>query len=192
MSISTRRGDDGTTQLMHGPRVPKHDRRVEAYGTIDELGAQLGLARFVAGDDPLAARLEALQRELFIVGAELATPPAERHRLQVRLTAEHVAGLTAQVHELESLEGLLRDWALPGATELGAVLDIARTVCRRAERHIAALLDAGDEPSELLLPYANRLSDLLWLYARWFELRRGADSALRHGSRRRWSEPAAE
>lgn len=179
MSIATERGDDGTTQLFHGPRVPKHHPRVEAYGTVDELGAYLGLARAEAGDDPLAARLEALQRELFVVGATLATPPDRRHKLREPLGAEHVAALTEQVHELESIEGMLTDWALPGATRQGALLDVARCVARRAERCLCRLVEAGEEPAEPVLPYLNRLSDLLWLYARWYELRRGSEGGLR-------------
>ncbi|MCC7491267.1 MAG: cob(I)yrinic acid a,c-diamide adenosyltransferase [Fimbriimonadaceae bacterium] len=183
MSIATQRGDGGTTQLFHGPRVSKADPRVEAYGCLDELGAHLGLARALAGDDPLATRLEAVQRELFVVGAELACPPAERGRLKTRLTPAQVAGLGAQVAELEALPGMLSDWALPGATVLGSQLDVARTVCRRTERRVVALFDQGAEDHRELLRYLNRLADLLWLYARWFELRQEAGGALRPGRR---------
>lgn len=182
MSIATRRGDLGTTQLMYGPRVSKGDPRIEVFGGVDELGAFLGLARYHAGDDPLAARLEALQREMFVLAGELASPPEQRHRLTQRIDADRLAGLDAQVAELEAIDGLLDDWALPGATAVGAYLDVARTVCRRVERGLVRLMDAGDEPTGLPLQYLNRLGDLLWLYARWYEVRRGVDGGLRSGA----------
>lgn len=183
MSISTRRGDDGTTGLFHGPRISKGAPRVEAYGALDELGAHLGLARAHAGDDPLAARLEALQRDLFVVGAELATPPAARDVLSRRVDEAMLAELTDQVHELEAIEGMLNDWALPGATVVGGQLDVARTVCRRAERQVVRLRETGEEPTDGVLAWLNRLSDLLWLYARWYERRHDIDGALRPGGR---------
>lgn len=179
MSIATRHGDDGTTQLLFGPRVSKGDPRVEAYGGVDELGSFLGLARHFAGDDPVAARLEALQREMFVLGAELATPPDERGRLVDRLDEERLAGIDAQVTEIESIEGLFNDWALPGATAVGAYLDVARTVCRRIERTVVRMVDEGVEPGGVTLQYLNRLADLLWLYARWYEVRHQADGRLR-------------
>lgn len=178
-SISTRRGDGGTGQILYGPRVSKASPRLEASGAVDELGAHLGLCRAEAASDELAPRIEALQRELFVVGAELGTQPDQRHRLRERLTTAHLAGLDAQVAELEALPGLLDGWALPGASRLGALLDVARTVCRRAERRVVTLVETGDEDQPDLVPYLNRLSDLLWLYARWYELRSGLDSALR-------------
>ncbi len=179
MSIATRQGDDGTTQLLFGPRVSKGDPRVEAYGGVDELGSFLGLARHFAGPDPVAERLEALQREMFVLGAELATPPESRGRLIDRLDAARLAGLDAQVAELEAVEGLLSDWALPGATAVGAYLDVARTVCRRIERTVVRLIDDGLEPGGVTVQYLNRLADLLWLYARWYEVRHHADGRLR-------------
>ncbi|NUP98691.1 MAG: cob(I)yrinic acid a,c-diamide adenosyltransferase [Armatimonadetes bacterium] len=178
MSISTRRGDDGTTRLIYGERVSKASPRVECVGSIDELGAFLGLARAFAQDDPLAERLERLQRLLFTAGALLATAPADRSRLKLTLDAEEVARLDAEVAELEAIPGLLSDWALPGATPLGSYLDVARTVCRRAERCLVKLTDAGEEDHPHLPAWLNRLADVLWLYARWYETRTGADGAL--------------
>jgi len=178
-SISTRRGDSGTGQILYGPRVSKAAPRIEACGAVDELGAHLGLCRAECAGDELARRLEALQRDLFLVGAELGTMPDQRHRLRVRLTEDHLTGLDAQVAEMEALPGLLEGWALPGATRLGALLDVARAVCRRAERRVVALVEAGGEDHPTLLPYLNRMSDLLWLYARWYELRSGLSGALR-------------
>jgi cob(I)alamin adenosyltransferase len=181
-SIATKRGDGGTGQLMYGPRVSKASARLEAVGTIDELGSFLGLARATAAADEVAPRVAALQRELFLLGCELATPPSERGRLKTRLQPEHLAGVEAQVAEIEALEGLLDDWALPGATAVGAALDVARAVCRRAERRVQALYESGEEDHPLLRPYLNRLSDLLWLYGRWYELRHGVSGALRSKS----------
>jgi cob(I)alamin adenosyltransferase len=179
MSISTRRGDDGTTKLYHGPRVSKAGPRLAGGGDLDELGAQLGLARALLGADPLAARLEALQRALFVAGAEVSTPPAARARLAERLTPAHLDDLDAQVAALEAEPGMLDGWSLPGATVPGAALDVARAVCRRAERGLVALCAAEDDAFPVLSPWLNRLSDLLWLYGRWYELRHGADSGLK-------------
>ena len=188
-SISTRRGDGGTGQILYGPRVSKASPRLEACGAVDELGAHLGLCRSEAAGDELAGRLEALQRELFAVGAELGTMPDRREKLRVRLTEQHLAGLDQQVAELEALPGLLDGWALPGASRMGALLDVARAVCRRAERRVVALVETGEEPHPTLLPYLNRLSDLLWLYARWYEVRTGLDGALQPGGG--WSPTAS-
>ncbi|MBI2301277.1 MAG: cob(I)yrinic acid a,c-diamide adenosyltransferase [Armatimonadetes bacterium] len=179
MSISTGRGDDGSTRLIDGLQVSKSHPRVEAYGTVDELGSCLGVARAHCVDDPLAARIEQIQRDLFIVCGELACSPSKRELLRQRLGAELVTGLQAQIDEIEALPGILDDWALPGATELGGFLDVARTVCRRAERNVVRLFEAGEKENELVLVYLNRLGDLLWLYARWYELRAGAEGALR-------------
>lgn len=179
MSIATGRGDTGTTQLLFGPRVSKGSPRVESYGTIDELGAFIGLARAFCAEDPLAPRLEALQRALFVIGAELASPPDRREGLTQRIDAARVTELQHQVDELEAVQGILTDWALPGATPVGSYLDVARTVCRRAERQVVRLVDAGDEDNLELLRWLNRLGDLLWLYARWYEARVGVDAALR-------------
>lgn len=179
MSIATGHGDAGTTRLFGGQEVSKGAPRVEAYGLVDELGAHLGVARSFAGRDPVAIRLEYLQRRLFVVGAELATPPDQRHKLTERLADDDLAALDAQVQEIEALPGLLDDWALPGASTLGAFLDVARTACRRAERQVVRLVDAGDEDHPLLLAWLNRLGDLLWLYARWYEARHGIAGGLR-------------
>lgn len=179
MSVSTKRGDDGTTGLYHGGRVSKASGRIRAGGALDELGAQLGFARALLAEDPLHERLADLLRALFVAGAELSTPAQRRERLNPRLTAEHLAGLDAQVAELEVLPGMLDGWSLPGASVAGSALDVARTLCRRAEREVVALHEAGEEDHPLLLAWLNRLSDLLWLYGRWFELRAGLDSALR-------------
>lgn len=179
MSIATGKGDGGTTRLTDGREVSKADPRVDAYGTVDELGSHLGLVRSFCDDLDLADRIERIQRELFLVAGELATTPSERRRLGARLAQDQVDRLDAEITEIETLPGILDDWALPGATRVGAFLDVARTVCRRAERLTVALFDAGVEDHALLLTYLNRLGDLLWLYARLYEVRHGADGALR-------------
>jgi cob(I)alamin adenosyltransferase len=179
MSIVTRKGDDGTTRLIYGERVSKADLQVEAYGTIDELNSFLGLARSLCDDAYTNRVLEGLQRESFVVGAEMATPVEQLEKLKTRVGTEMTQVLDGYVAEIETLPGLLDDWALPGATQTGAALDVARTVARRAERCAVRLHNAGCLPNAELLRYLNRVSDLLWLLGRRYEIMRGADGALR-------------
>ena len=178
-SIVTKTGDTGTTKLIYGERVSKADLRVEAYGAIDELNSFLGLARAQCDDAEIEAILEALQRETFITGAELATPREQHEKLKTRVSPEMTAALEAIIAPIEARPGLLNDWALPGATVGSAALDVARTVARRAERCAVRLADAGEVPNPEMLRYLNRLSDLLWLLGRKHEMDRGADGALR-------------
>lgn len=178
MSIATKKGDDGTTKLIYGERVSKADLQVEAYGTIDELNAFLGLARAHCEDVDTKRILENLQRETFIVGAELATPAAQREKLKTRVTPEMTSALDALVAQIETLPGLLDDWALPGATLPGSTLDVARVVARRAERCAVRLSQHEPLDAEVLC-YLNRLSDVLWLLGRRYEISRGVSGALR-------------
>jgi len=180
MSIVTKKGDDGTTRLIYGERVSKADLQVEAYGTIDELNAFLGLARAQCEDAEIKAVLEQLQRETFIVGAELATPADQRGKLKARVSAEMTSTLDAQIAIIESTPGLLSDWALPGATLAGSTLDVARVVARRAERCAVRLVEHESLDAEVLR-YLNRLSDFLWLLGRRYEIAHGVDGALRNG-----------
>ena len=180
MSISTKQGDKGATRLIFGESVSKADLQVEAYGTIDELNSFLGLARALCDDASTRDALESLQRETFIIGAELATPADKRDKLKQIVASEMTARLDVIVADIETMPGLLDDWALPGATGGGAALDCARAVARRAERCIVRLRDAdADLVGDELLRYMNRLSDVLWLLGRRLELRRGANGALR-------------
>lgn len=179
MSIVTKKGDDGTTKLIYGERVSKADLQVEAYGTLDELNAFLGLARANCDDAETNQILESIQRETFIIGAELATPLEHLHKLKTRVTPEMTARLDELVAPIESIPGLLDDWALPGATQAGAALDVARVVCRRAERCAVRMSTSGSLPNAEVLRYLNRLSDLLWLLGRQYEITRGIDGALR-------------
>jgi cob(I)alamin adenosyltransferase len=187
MSIATKLGDGGETSLMGGVRVSKADLRVEAYGTVDELNATLGLARSLCRNDEIKRWTEEIQKTLFRVAGALAVAPesrgAEPRRAWPAMDATDVDGLTEIVHAIEARPGILSDWSIPGALPAAAAYDVARTVCRRAERHIVRLLQGDPSAGEHLLPYMNRLSDALWLFGRVLELEAGVDSALRGAGR---------
>jgi cob(I)alamin adenosyltransferase len=174
--IYTKKGDDGSTGLLFGgERVSKADLRTDAYGTTDEAVSALGLARAAIGSptDRSEARLAELalriQRELFVVGAELATHAERRDRLTdgtSRVTAAMVAVLEHEIDELETLVEQPKEFVLPGETMTGAALDLARTTVRRAERRCVALAAEGGLPDSHVLPYLNRLADVLFVMAR--------------------------
>lgn len=189
MSIATKTGDGGQTGLAGGIRVSKADLRVEAYGTVDELGASLGFARSICSNSDICEAVLEIQKTLFRVGAALATPPESR-KSAPPLLAEDVDRLTDQVHSIETREGILSDWSLPGANTEAAAFEVARTVCRRAERAIVRLAEGDDALHLQVVPYINRLSDLLWLFARQIELDAGVDSRLRDEKHKgaRWSK----
>jgi cob(I)alamin adenosyltransferase len=176
MSISTKMGDKGQTSLIEGKRVSKSDPRVEAYGSLDELGSVLGFARSICGSEKVREATKRIQKELFTLGASLSGG-------QSGLTQEMVDSLTKQVEEIESMEGILGDWALPGENTVSAAYDVARTVCRRAERVIVRLRDDGGAVDGLAIAYMNRLSDLLWLFGRYIEKESGVDARLRDGEK---------
>ena len=138
MSIATKRGDAGETGLAGGIRVSKSSLRVEAYGTVDELNSNVGFARSICPDEATKALLKEIQRELFRVGSALATPPESRKK-QPYIAAEMVDRLTAEIHRIEAMDGVLADWSIPGEHTASAALDVARTVCRRAERYAVRL-----------------------------------------------------
>jgi cob(I)alamin adenosyltransferase len=175
MSIATKRGDGGQTGLAGGIRVSKSSIRVEAYGTVDELNSALGLARSMCEDADLRERTKVIQRQLFKIGSGLATPP-ESKKPQVPVTDDMVESLTVQVHEIEATEGLLSDWSLPGEHTVAAAYDLARTICRRAERNVVRLMESGEQIEPNILAYLNRLSDLLWLFGRKIELVAGVSA----------------
>ena len=180
-SIATRKGDDGTTGLLFGgDRIPKDDLRTEAYGTLDETVAALGLARAelevkrrldalpaaLAELEPLILRI---QRELFVAGAELATDPIAWGRLQdgmTRVSAAMVQGIETLLADYESRIDIPKEFVVAGETRTSAALELARTIVRRAERRAVTLDRAGQVPGPHLLPYLNRLADLLWVLAR--------------------------
>ncbi len=188
MSISTKRGDGGQTGLAGGIRVSKANVRVEAYGSVDELNTVLGFARSICEDAEIVGWVETLQRTLFRLGSALATPPNSK-KVPPVISAEDVEFVTSLVHKTEAIEGILADWSLPGAHTQSAAFEMARTVCRRAERNTVRLVEAGEVVKEEILAYLNRLSDLLWLLARRIEHSAGVDARLRdesHGGPR-WS-----
>jgi len=188
MSIATMRGDGGQTGLAGGIRVSKADVRVDAYGTVDELNSTLGFARSICGNPEIASAVHDIQKTLFRVGSALATPP-ESKKPAPPLAAEDVDRLTDMVHAIEARDGILSDWSLPGAHPESAAFEVARTVCRRAERCIVRLIESGTTVHPQSLPYINRLSDLIWLFARQIELEAGIDSRLRDEQKAgpRWS-----
>src|SRR6188474_94473 len=171
-AVATGRGDDGTTGLLYGGRIAKDDPRTDAYGTVDETVAALGVARHelaVAGLTDLAGGVLRWQRELFVVGAELATNPSARDRLQdglTRVSEAMLEGVETELHGLEATMTMPHEFIVPGETRASAALELARAVLRRAERRIVSLDRAGDLDSDWLLPYVNRLADLLWVMAR--------------------------
>src|SRR6185295_10750345 len=138
MSIATTRGDGGETGLAGGIRVLKSSDRVEAYGTIDELISSMGFARSICADDEIRALTKDIQKELFKVGSAIATPP-EGSKKPPEITDAMVDALTGQVHRIEAVEGILADWSIPGEHTEAAAFDVARTVCRRAERLTVAV-----------------------------------------------------
>jgi len=178
MSIATKRGDAGQTDLVGKIRVSKSELRVECYGTIDELGAALGFARSVCDDTEVRELCKDVQRELFKIGSAVATPP-ESKVAPPEIDAGMVARLDAEVRRIEALPGIVGDWTLPGELPAGAALDVARAVCRRAERTAVRLRESGASLEPNVLVYLNRLSDLLWLLGRLVEVRAGVDSRLR-------------
>jgi cob(I)alamin adenosyltransferase len=167
--IYTKTGDDGTTGLLYGGRVSKADPATEAYGTTDEAVAALGLARALSRDPALREEVLSLQRELFVVGADLSTNPAERAKLEPGVslvTPEMVERLERRIDDLVEANPLPQAFVVPGADPVSSVLDVARSIVRRAERRVVELRDAGANMNGEVLRYLNRLSDLLFVIAR--------------------------
>lgn len=188
MSIATKLGDGGQTGLAGGGRISKADLRVESYGSVDELNTALGFARSICQDKEIAAWTEEIQRTLFRVGSVLATPP-ENKKQPPPITAEDLDRLTGLVHTIEATEGILSDWSLPGAYTESAAFEMARTVCRRAERATVRFVENGGEVQPTVLAYMNRLSDVIWLFGRRIEVQAGIESRLRPESKdaSKWS-----
>ena len=172
MSIVTKTGDAGETGLLYGGRVSKDDLHTEAYGSLDEAISALGLARSLDVDGDRAARVVELQRQLFVVGAELATGPGHRAELERHfnvVTTEMVDSLHAWVMQLEHDVRLPEGFVIPGGSPAGAAYDVARTLVRRAERRAVSLQRAGELENREVLRYLNRCSDLLFMLARQAE-----------------------
>ncbi len=167
--IYTRTGDDGTTGLLYGGRISKADPATEAYGTVDEAVAALGVARAAADDPEIAGSILRLQRDLFVVGADLATNPDERNKLTAGVslvTPEMVSELERTIDGLVEAHPLPNAFVVPGATPVSAALDVARSIVRRAERRVVDLEAAGRTANPDARRYLNRLSDLLFVLAR--------------------------
>jgi cob(I)alamin adenosyltransferase len=178
MSIATKRGDGGQTGLAGGIRVSKADLRVESYGTVDELNTFLGFARSICQNAEIKEWTETIQRTLFRLGSTLATPPESKKTPPV-ISLEDVAMLTDLVHRIEAIEGILSDWSLPGAHPESAAFEVARTVCRRAERNAVRFVENGGTIKPAIIAYLNRLSDVIWLFGRLIEFNAGVDARLR-------------
>jgi cob(I)alamin adenosyltransferase len=172
MKIYTRTGDDGTTGLLGKDRVPKHDARVEAYGSVDELNALLGVAQTHDGERWFVELLPALQTACFQVGAELATTDASLLARLTLVSDDDIAALEREIDRLEADLVPLTRFVLPGGTPLAAALHHARTVCRRAERRVTAL-SAKDAVNARVVRWLNRVADLLFVMARWANFRAG-------------------
>jgi cob(I)alamin adenosyltransferase len=181
--IYTRSGDAGSTGLVGGARVAKNSGRIETYGTLDELSSTIGVARahLAASGGANASRLDAwlawTQNLLFDLGAELATPAEKRWSAMVLAGDDQVRALERAIDEAEADLEPLHTFILPGGSQAGAALHLARTVCRRAERLLVTLREQEPEISEATLRLLNRLSDALFVWARWINMRAGAAEA---------------
>jgi cob(I)alamin adenosyltransferase len=173
MSIATKTGDLGQTGLMYNRRVSKCHPRVEAYGAVDELNCALGIARSSATHPFVHDNLLAIQKDLVVFMGELATDIDDLARYvkdgYSTVTPKLTASLDALVKEIESQKVSFKGWATPGDSVSPATLDGARAICRRAERRVCALLEGNRLPNREMIVYLNRLSDVLWLMARWVE-----------------------
>jgi cob(I)alamin adenosyltransferase len=173
MSIVTKTGDGGTTGLMYGRRAPKNHPRVEACGAIDELNAALGMARATATENFVSENLFSIQKDLILLMGEVGVLTEDLPRYvkdgYSLVTPEMTAKLEKLVKEIESQNVSFKGWATPGAIPQSGTLDVARTVCRRAERRVYDLQSSGELKNGEILIFLNRLSDLLWLFARWTE-----------------------
>jgi cob(I)alamin adenosyltransferase len=174
--VYTRQGDAGDTALAGGQRVPKDSLRIDAYGTVDELNAFIGIARAEA-PETLAAILLRVQHELFNLGSILATLPQDVHPKQARITDADVAQLEVEMDRANEELTPLRSFVLPGGSRLNAELHVCRTVCRRAERVCVALSRIESVPPEAVR-YLNRLSDALFVWSRWASHLTGAPETL--------------
>jgi len=176
--IYTKTGDDGTTALGSRLRVSKDDLRVETYGTIDELNSLIGLALSYGLDDKLGEELKSIQNTLLHLGSDLAFPEDDKKAWQVpRIEVKHVEELEKKIDEINELVGPLENFILPGGTPGAAALQVARAVCRRAER-LAVTLSNSQPVNPLNLSYLNRLSDLLFVMGRYENQQKGIDEPI--------------
>ena len=182
--VTTRTGDEGYTGLIGKERVPKWDPRPDTFGTLDEATSALGIARAVTQNARVRELILSLQRELYLLMAELALSPEAYAESQFKITEEHVAGLERVSEELKNEVEIGNVFVIPGETLPGAALDLARTVVRRGERLAARLFHEGVITNQEVLRYLNRLSDLLFVLARYEEAQAGAPSRVARSQRR--------
>jgi cob(I)alamin adenosyltransferase len=174
MKIYTKTGDKGKTSLFGGTRVAKDAKRIEAYGSVDELNSQIGVVRSLKPPGDIDKILGEIQQDLFVLGSDLATPqPKQRKKIEV-IEARHVEQLERVIDRLDATLEPLKKFVLPGGSRIGAELHLARTICRRAERGIVTLLRKGDIGTTPFV-YLNRLSDLLFVMARYANKLSGVD-----------------
>ena len=184
MKVYTKKGDDGSTGLLFGGRVLKDSSGPAAYGTADEAVAALGVARALAEETAIADTLLRIQRELFLVGAELATAPENQSKLKVgvtRIAPDMISALEDAIDEIEHRRGMPTEFVVPGENSLAAAIDVARTVVRRAEREAVTHVRTVGMTDSLVVPYLNRLADYLWMAARdaevkWTSSKAGEDA----------------
>lgn len=172
MKIYTKKGDDGSTGLLYGGRVSKDESGPEAYGALDEAVSALGVARATAGDHELAQRLLEIQRWGFVAGAELATDPANLGKLEYgvsRVPAEYATTIEGWIDDLVDARGMPTEFVVPGANDLAAAIDVARTVVRRAERRAVTHMRMAGVDGSHVVPFLNRLADYLFMAARSVE-----------------------
>lgn len=169
--VTTGTGDAGYTGLLGEQRVPKYDPRPDTFGTVDEATSALGLARATTSDPRVKEVLYRVQQELYVLMGELATPPEHYEHLGLRMTAEHVRRLEQTADALKQEVAIPNKFIIPGDTPVGAALDLARAVIRRAERMVVRLLHEGVIANGEVVRYLNRLSDLIFILARYVEVR---------------------
>lgn len=170
MGITTKKGDDGMTSLLNGKRVMKNDPRVETYGTLEELSSFLGAAKSLIGEKNTKELLETIQRDLFVMGSEIATEETSLDKLKQRIGEKEINRLEQAINGFEKKE-IFEEccFYLSGDNLVSSVFEIARTVCRRAERNIVALKQKKKIQNKYIWIYLNRVSDLLYLLARFYE-----------------------
>ena len=174
--VTTGTGDTGYTGLLGEQRVPKYDPRPETFGTVDEATSALGLARALCADSRVRDILLHMQRDLYVLMAELATPDENLDAIGMRVTADHVTWLEETEAQLKADVEIPNKFVIPGDTVDGAALDLARTVIRRAERMTARLLHEGVTRNKDTLRYLNRLSDVVFILARYIEAKQGGST----------------
>ena len=174
--VTTGTGDSGYTSLLGAQRVPKYDARPDTFGTVDEATSALGLARAATADQRVRDVVLHVQRDLYVLMAELATPPENLAAVGMRMTAEHVAWLEKTEEELKAEVEIPNKFVIPGDSLDGAALDLARTIIRRAERMTAKLMHEGIIANAESIRYLNRLSDVVFILARYLEAKQGGST----------------